>query len=392
MSVTYRAVLVWVFCLLTQGCSKLDDYMLGKDNTPKPTGLHSIRSKLTLVEDWSVPLGKPSKTSTYLKLKPAIRGNIIYVANANGMVQAVDKNTGRLVWSKQLRHGVVSGPTVALGHVAVGTNASHVVVLDQSDGQRQLDFKVSAEALSKPVLTHQKLMVKTIDGYLYGFDLKTGKKIWAYEHGTPGLMLKASSSPVIMGEQALVGFSDGKLDAIDLATGRLIWQRSIAYASGASDVERLVDIDADPIVRGDTVYIATYQGYIGAVSLSSGEFLWRKPASVYKNMAIDEHALYVTDSDDVVWGIDRQSGNIKWKQPALKARGLTEPVLWGHRLVVGDRTGLVHVMSTTTGELISRLQLSGPVDIAPVASGSSLYVMTAFAKLTRLSLASGHSN
>ncbi len=379
----------WFFlicCILVQGCSKVDDFMFGKDNTPKPGVLSPLHSKLTLVENWSVPLGKPGQSSTYLKLKPEIKGNIIYVANANGVIDAVDKNTGQMVWAKQLRHGVVSGPTVADGHVVVGTNNSRVLVLNQTDGSELLKLKVSAEALSKPVINHQRLIVKTMDGYLYGFDIKTGQKLWAYEHGTPGLILKASSSPVIMGKQTLVGFSDGKLDAIDLESGRMIWQRSIAYASGASDVERLVDIDADPIVRGDTVYIATYQGYIGAVSLSSGEFLWRKPGSVYKNMAIDKETLYVTDSDDVVWAIDRKNGLIKWKQSTLKARGLTEPVLWGKRLIVGDRTGLVHVLSRKSGALISRIQLSGPIDIAPAVSGSSLYVMTAHAKLTRLSL------
>ena len=373
-------------CLLLQACTQIDDYMLGKDNTPKPSALPEIHSKLKMVETWSVPMGKASQASTYLKLKPSIRDKVIYVANASGLIEAVNTSNGDLIWSKQLNHGINSGPTVASGYIALGTNRSTVVLLRQSDGSQVHEFNVSGDSLSKPAIAKNKVIIKTIDGYLYAFDLKTGKKLWATEHGSPSLILKASSSPVIMDNLALVGFSDGKLDGIDIDSGSTLWQRSIAYANGSSDVERLVDIDADPIVRGDTVYLASYQGYVGALSLSNGQFMWRKPASVYKNMAIDSTALYLTDSEDVIWAIDRQNGQVIWKQVSLKARGLTEPVLMGNHLVVGDRTGYIHILSARQGELIARQQLSGPVDIAPALSGHMIYVMTANGKLSRFSV------
>ena len=155
---------------------------------------------------------------------------------------------------------------------------------------------------------------------------------------------------------------------------------------GSSDVERLVDIDADPIVQGDVVYLASYQGYVGALTLSNGQFLWQKKSSVYKNMASDGNTLYVTDSDDVLWAIDKQNGQVRWKQVVLKARGLTEPVLMGRHLVVADKMGFVHVLETQNGELVSRAQLTGPIDIAPAVAGNSVYVMTANGKLNRLSV------
>lgn len=386
MVLVNRKLVILGLCMLAQACTQVDDYLLGKDNTPQPTPLAPLTQKASMIEKWSVPMGKASKASTDLKLKPSIHGNIIYVANASGTVQAVDKGTGTLLWSKQLSHNVVSGPTVANGYIALGTNKSTVVLLRQSDGAELHELKISGDALSKPAITNNKVVIKTIDGYLYAFDLKTGEKLWGTEHGSPSLILKASSSPVIMDKLALVGFSDGKLDAVEIQSGTVVWQRSIAYASGASDVERLVDIDADPIVRGDTVYLASYQGYIGALSLANGEFIWRKPASVYKNMAIDNSTLYVTDSDDVLWALDRRNGQVKWKQLALKARGLTEPVLMGNRLIVGDRTGFVHVLATHNGELVSRIQMSGPVDIAPAVAENSVYVMTANGKLSRYSV------
>lgn len=370
---------------LLQACTQIDNYILGKDNTPKPTALVPITSKASMKVNWSVPIGKTTKSSTYLKLKPVIRGNVIYTAAASGMVQAIDKTNGNVLWSTQLE-GIVSGPTVDEGSIAIGTNASHVVLLKQADGSKLWQARVSSDALSKPAIANHKVIVKTIDGNLYAFDLRTGEKIWVVDHGSPSLILKASSSPVIMGQLILVGFSDGKLDAVDINFGHVIWQRSIAYASGSSDVERLVDIDADPIVRAGVVYLASYQGYVGALSLENGQFKWNKPASTYRNMAIDANTLYMTDSDDIVWAFDRENGSVKWKQISLKARGLSEPVLMGNRLVVGDKTGYLHLISTQNGELLSRTQLNGAIDISPSVSGNRVYVMTSNGKLNCISV------
>jgi outer membrane protein assembly factor BamB len=373
------------FCVLLQACTQIDNYMLGKDNTPKPAALAPIASKANFSLKWTVPIGKANKARTYLKLKPVVRGNIIYTADAGGMVQAIDKQKGKMLWSKQIESGVVSGPTIADGYIAVGTNTAHLVLLKQNDGHQIWNAQVSSDILSKPAIAQKKVFVKTIDGNVYAFNLLTGEKIWVADHGSPSLILKASSSPIVMDKLVLVGFSDGKLDAIDTTFGHVLWQRSIAYASGSSDVERLVDIDADPIVRGNTVYLASYQGYIGALSLENGQFIWNKPASTFQNMTIDDNTLYMTDSDDIVWAFDRQTGFVKWKQISLKARGLTEPVLMGNRLVVGDKTGLVHLLSTQNGELIARTQLGGAIDIAPAVSGNRVYVMTANGKLNCLS-------
>jgi len=371
---------------LLQGCSQVDDYMLGKDNTPKPKDLKQIDSKVKLSQNWSVPVGKASKTNEYLKIKPVIRGDIIYTADASGLIKAVTIKDGKVQWTTQLKHGIVSGPTVADGFIAVGTNASTLALLNQADGKELWQNKVSGEILSPPAMANQKVIAKTIDGKVYAFDAVNGNQLWTADHGSPSLVLKASSSPIILDNLVLIGFSDGKLDALELQTGRIVWQRSVAYASGASDVERLVDIDSDPIIKDHVAYLGSYQGYIGALSLTDGQFIWRKPGSVYKNMILNDNSLYLTDSNDVVWSIDSHTGTVNWKQTALKARGLTEPVFVGNDLVVGDKTGYLHVIASQTGELLGRSQMSGKVSVSPSVTGRNLYVLTDNGMLNQISV------
>lgn len=379
-------ILIMLFGFLLQGCTKIDDYMLGKDNTPKPKVLKELKPKFAVTQNWTVPVGKSHRTNDYLKLKPVIRNNAIYTADTSGLIQSVNKKTGMVQWSLQLKHGVISGPTVVNGYIAVGTNASTVALIGQNDGKKLWEAKISGEVLSPPALSHHMVFAKTIDGKVYAFDASSGKQVWMTEHGSPNLVLKASSSPIIMGNLVLIGYSDGKLDALDIKTGNIMWQRSIAYATGSSDVERLVDIDADPIVKNNIAYIASYQGYIGALSLSDGQFIWKKPGSVYKNMIMKGNTLYYTDSNDVLWSLNSQTGKVNWKQTAFKARGLTEPVILGDDLVVGDRSGYLHVLENQTGEVIARAQLSGGVAISPNVSGNDIYVLTENGMLNKLSV------
>lgn len=385
MNIRFLTVVIFSVTLIT-GCKQVDDYMLGQDNTPKPRELKTIEPKIKVSQNWSAAVGKPRKTTEYLKLKPVIKRNIVYTADVAGLVQAVDKKTGKLEWSNDLHQGIVSGPKVANGYVALGTSTSSLVLLSQTDGKTLWEAKVSSEILSLPAIAQNKVVAKTIDGKVFAFDVANGKVIWTAEHGSPSLVLKASSSPVIVGNLVLIGFSDGKLDAYEIENGQLVWQRSIAYASGSSDVERLIDIDADPIVKDNVAYLGSYQGYIGALSLTDGQFLWRKAGSVYKNMMLHKDSLYLTDSNDVIWSLDSHSGKVNWKQTSLKARGLTEPVLVGNDLTVGDKSGLLHFIDSQNGELIGRQQLSGAVTISPNVAGRSLYVLTDNGVLNKLSV------
>lgn len=377
------SILIILTSLFLQNCAKVEDYMLGKDNTPKPEPLQKVSQKLSLVEKWSVPVGKGINFAG--KLKPQVENNFVYVAHSNGIIQAIDKKSGTLKWSTTLSEKIISGPEVKDQFIALGSNAS-IILLNKNNGKTLWRATVSGDVLAKPVIADNKVLVKTIDGSLYAFDVKNGEKLWVDFHGAPNLILQASSSPIVVDKFAFVGFSDGNLDAIDLRSGNIVWQKSISYATGASDIERLVDIDTDPIVVGDIIYLATYQGYIGALSLKTGEFIWKKPASTYKNLALDDNKLYMTDSNDVIWAFNRSDGQVLWKQVSLKARNLTEPVIMDKHLVVGDKTGFLHVLAIKDGEILSRTKLSGPIEASPSVSEKNMFVLTSNGKLNNVSI------
>ncbi len=367
--------------MMLVACNKVDDYLLGVDNTPTPNALKALVAQKKVTKKWQIAAGESSKKQ-HLKIKPVVLGQIVYTASTTGRVQATNRFTGQVIWSTNIRANILSGPSVAGHLLVVGTGSSSIVALNSNTGHIIWQKTLSSDALAKPVIYHHKVIVKTINGFIYALEASTGKKIWQVKHGAPSLILKASSSPVMMKDNImLVGFSDGKIDAIDISTGQLIWQRSIAYGTGASDIEKLVSIDANPIVEHDTVWLATYQGYIAALSLKTGQYKWRHPASTFLNLAVFGQNLLMVDSRDVIWSINKYTGNINWQQKQLKARGLTEPVLMGNKLIVGDKTGLVHIISAENGQFLARLQLDSAVSYPVSTLGHTMYVMTSKGQL-----------
>lgn len=360
-----------------QGCTTINNYWLGKDNAPVPEPLPPIVSKVAWSPCWSVSFPKGRGKESYFHLRPAIDGQIIYAATPEGNLKAIQKLSGQVLWEKQFAERLQSGPVVSSGRIVVTTNKANIMVLNQKDGRLLWQTRVSGDVLSLPIIIENRLIVKTIDGRLYAFDMSTGAKIWVTDHGTSSLIIKASSSPARYKHLVLAGFSDGKLDAVEVTTGRIVWQRNIAYANGSSDVDKLADISATPLVRGDIVYLTSYQGYMVAMSLQQGDFLWSRAIPSYHDFAINSETLYVSDSKDVIWAVGRQDGRVLWKQPALTARNVTAPVLMNQKVIIGDRQGDLYLLDAKHGDFIGHHALGSAVDVSPVVDGNHVYVMTA---------------
>ncbi len=387
MKLLYRKIIFISIVIGMSSCTYVDNYMLGKENTPKPKPLPMLASKSELVKKWTVPIGKVAKVATLEKTTPVVKNHIIYAVSNLGTVKAIQENDGKVLWQTNLARPIVSGPSVSGDYLAVSTNDAHLHLIKRSDGTKLWQSQLSNEMLAKPLIAKNKLIAKTVDGNLYAFDIKTGEKKWILDHGAPDMILKASATPVLVNNQyILTGFSDGKLEAIDIVNGRSLWQGRIAFPKGASDVEQLVDVDADPVVENNIAYVASYQGVVGALSLQTGQFNWRRPASVYKNIAVDSKSVYYVDSDDIVWSVDKRNGRVNWKQEQLTHRGLSAPVIADKQLFLTDKTGLVHGLSLRTGTLAARINADAHSAISPVVVNGSLLIETKSGQLSRYSV------
>jgi len=367
--------LLTVFMLA--GCGTMADptSWFGDDvKEVEPNELTDFEKTLQVKTLWDTDTGSGTD-NLRLRLIPRVDGGRVYAADSEGQVQAFDSLTGERIWGVDLDLPLSGGPGSGEGLVLLGTTDGEVVALNAENGEQLWKAQVSSEVLSVPAAESGVVVVHSIDGKLVGLSTADGKPLWLYSRKVPVLTLRGSSSPVINGGVVYTGFAGGKLVAVDLQKGFVQWEVSITAPSGRSELERMVDIDGDPFISDGTVYVATYQGELAAVSEYSGTLLWRRKLSSYSGIDADWRNLYVSDDAGNVWGINPVNGAAMWKQDKLLNRRLSAPAVIDGYVVVGDYEGYLHWLSHDDGKMVARTRIgSAAITSPPVMSDGVVYV------------------
>ncbi len=355
--------------LLISGCASTPD------DLDLPRELLSIDEEIEASILWDEGVGAGSGEQR-VNLVPALFYDKVVAADHEGNVVAYKLEDGEELWEAETELLLSSGPGVGDGMVVVGTSDGEVVALSDLDGGELWRTKVPSEVLAVPQAANGVVIVRTVDGRISALSEEDGHRIWFYDRVVPALSLRGTSSPLILGDMVINGYASGKLVALRLKDGQVAWEISISIPSGRSEIERIVDIDADPVIADDVAYIASYNAGITAMSLSTGEMLWnRKSVSSFAGMDAGWRYLFVTDEKSNIWALDLDNGATVWKQDALQNRQLTAPVIYDDYFVVGDYEGYLHWFSQDDGREISRVKVdSDGILVKPVVESGVLYV------------------
>jgi len=378
-------VITCVFASLLLGaCNAINPFAEDSSNIIPPEPLTDITPRVAIVTVWNRNIGA-SAGRRYLRLRPAVLDGKVYAAERGGDVSAFDVKSGDELWEQSTDTAISGGPGVGDGMVVVGTSDGEVLALKADTGELAWKQRVSSEVLAAPAIGSGVVVVRTPDGRVAGLAINDGTRLWVYDRAVPALSLRGTSSPVIANNTVLAGFDNGLLVALALADGQLLWESRIAIPTGRSELERLVDIDADPIVDDDVVFVVTFQGRVAAVELLSGKVLWRRDMSSHAGLGLSAKNLLITDSQSFVWAIDRDSSASVWRQDKLARRSLTPPTQFGNHVVVGDFEGYVHFLDRADGRIAARLRVDGDgLASAPVAVDDLLLIYGRGGTLTAL--------
>lgn len=353
-----------------------------------PAELVDFQSEYKVRESWSADIGA-SAAKTYLRLVPKASDGVVYAADPEGKVTAFAADSGKRIWVTKLNTSVGGAVGLADKLVLIGTRRGQVIALARDTGQQIWTATVSSEILAPPVASQGLVAVQCVDGRLFGLAAADGKRLWVYERSEPALSLRGTDTPVIVADGLVAGFASGRLVAVRLTDGGAMWEAIISQPRGRNEIERLVDVDAPPVVLNDAVYAASYQGKLVAINPRSGATLWSRDVSTYSGIATDGNALYLTDEKSNVLAFDRRTGASLWKQEALRGRRLNAPVVYGDAVVVADADGYVHWLAREDGHFIARYSLGrGPIRAPAVVSGDTLFVSNASGTLAALKLSS----
>lgn len=328
----------------------------GDDKTEQPAQLSDINEEVRLNRRWSVNVGD-GQGKFYSQLHPAIDRDMIFAASANGTVVAVNRATGNVEWRVRSDRTISGAVGAAYGLVLFGTREAEVVALDQFSGRELWRAAVSSEVLSAPQTNGTIVALQTVDGKLIGLDAVTGEQEWIYESTVPALTLRGSSSPVIAGNVVISGFSNGMVAAVNSSNGFLLWEERVAVPQGRYDIERVIDVDGDLLLAGNTVFASSYQGNLMAFDVQTGRIVWGTEASSYHGMTQGFGNTYYVDDKSQVFAIRNNSEDQVWENKDLRLRGITAPRTIGNYVAVADFEGYLHLLSQIDGHFVGRTRV-----------------------------------
>ena len=372
----FKRVILTAAVIGLSGCATMTDWFADEDEI-KIRRIAPIENQITPKEVWSYTIGD-GVDEYFSRLKPVFANDTVYAAERHGEVVALTPDSGDVVWERNFaifpdesfwddiarlwRSGSsakISAIAAGYDMVFVATEDGIIRALNHESGETLWESTVPGEILATPAMDEGFLVLNTGAGVLFGLDAKTGEQLWRSETDVPPLSLRGISAPVATNGGALVGTPTGKLQVNILTSGIPAWETAITAPAGATELERIIDVDSAPVVFGNTVYIVSYDGTLAAVELRSGRIMWKREYGSYRDLAVSGNRIYVVDTRSIVYALDRRNGVEIWSQSGLKERNLTTPLIMGEQLVLGDRWGLMHWLNAEDGKLIARYDLGG---------------------------------
>jgi alcohol dehydrogenase (cytochrome c) len=206
---------------------------------------------------------------------------------------------------------------------------------------------------SQPVIHNGKMFVTGSYSRIFALDIKTGVKLWKYEHRLPeGIMPCCdviNRGAALFDNLVIFMTLDAQIVALNQDTGEVVWKEKIEdYASGAS-------ASAAPLVAGGLLLTGISGGEFGVVGRveardpKTGQLVWTRPT-------VEGHMGYKYDKDgnkaengisgtlNKTWSGDqwKTGGATTWlggtfdKTTGLAYFGTGNPAPWNSHLRPGD--------------------------------------------------------
>ncbi|MBX3492850.1 MAG: PQQ-binding-like beta-propeller repeat protein [Parvibaculum sp.] len=372
---------------------------------PQPGGvpsnaMHHLEASGTFARAWSANAGSGSSGAARLVAVPVIVGERIYVLDARGNVRAMERQSGRTVWTVSLvpkneNAAEARGGGIAYddGKIFVTTGFGNVHALDPAGGTELWVQAIGDPFRAAPTATDGRIFAVTADNQMICISQDSGEVLWRHRGIVESAGILTSTSPAVSGAVVIAPYSSGELVALRVENGTPVWSDSLTRTGNVTSLSELNDIAGRPVIDRNRVIAVSHSGRMVSIDLRTGERVWtRDIGSVQTPWVAGEYIFVVTTSQELL-AISRRDGRIRWlsalpryKNPEKRTGNIewSGPILVGERLflVSSDRDAIT--VSPYTGEIGETISLSGGALIPPVVAGGTVYVLTNNATLLAL--------
>lgn len=286
---------------------------------------------------WSKHIGKKS-------IDPVVSGKFLYVGTNKG-VYALNTKTGGIVW-QQLIGDVVSKPSIDSDIIIVSFSNNEIHALNIDTGHDQWSFKFNSSAYVSPIINNMIFIGSGAS--CYGFDIDRKKILWEYT--TKG---QITASPQLFNGTVFIGSWDGVLYALNASRGDLQWMFQTGWG-----------IDSTPAVSNGLVFLGSLDNNFYAVEQDTGNLRWFYPcnAAIHSNPFIYGECVFFGCDDGRIYALNTTKGDLTWSYTPRYSideytvhNYITTPILSNpfvhQRVVYFGANGMVYALDAQTVEI-----------------------------------------
>ncbi|PPS58914.1 hypothetical protein CRX72_25165 [Pantoea sp. BRM17] len=244
--------------------------------------------------------------------EPVIVNGVVYALAYNGNLTALDLRSGQIMWKREI--GGVKDLIVDAGRIYLVDQDDRVIALNADGGVARVNLDM------------------------------------------PALSLRGESAPAVAFGGAIVGGDNGRVSAVILNQGQLIWQQRISQPSGATEIDRLSDVDTS----GDRIYIGSERGQVFALNSSDGSLTWQTKVAgeALSRPVVSDGLVLVHTSNGMLQGLDQSSGAVKWTDGIGDFYSNLHPEWLDGTVYAADRFGVVKALDASNGKEKWKVDLS----------------------------------
>ncbi|HQW28909.1 MAG TPA: PQQ-like beta-propeller repeat protein [Verrucomicrobiales bacterium] len=311
-----------------------------------------VRLLLERAENGGAAMGGDGPRAT-----PTIFEGKVYVMGGTGIINCLELETGKLVWSRNLikelegevqRWGMASSPLILPGGKGVVFAGPEkpgptLVACDLFTGKDVWIYEGGGASYSSPRLmtfsgVEQVVSVNATD--VSGVEPATGRELW--RHPWPGNFPKVAQ-PLAYGDERLLVTASYRVGSLLLR---------ISLVGGSFAVEqvwkstRLKTKFSSAAVLGDYAY-GLDEGRLACIDLANGERVWKNEKFGFgQHLLFEDRLLVQTESGDVVVGqVSPEKFVEQGRIPALSSMTWNTPAVAGRVLLVrNDREAACYLL------------------------------------------------
>ncbi|MEZ5856521.1 MAG: PQQ-binding-like beta-propeller repeat protein [Hyphomicrobiaceae bacterium] len=340
----------------------------------------------SLRQVWSASAGNGSSSYGKLTASPIVADGRIYTLDTRAVVTAFSPS-GSVAWrvsavptGEKDYKGYGGGLAADGGRLFVATGFGYVFALDSQTGKKLWEKNLLSPIRSSPTAAGGRVFVLASDGMTRALSAADGAELWTHQGLVERAALLTNASPAVEGETVVVPYPSGEVVALNISTGQPVWTETLARTRLTSSLGSMTDA-ARPVIDGDTVFSVGHSGRMAATGLRGGERLWALNVPGIQAPAVAGETVFVVDTGGQLMAVTRKTGQVVWTAKLPGTSTWSGPVAAGNRLWLTSNKGQLVGVDAATGKVSAQINIGAPSYIAPIVAGGRLYVLTDTARL-----------